>query len=338
MIVTLTPNPAVDLTYRLPVLTAGRSHRVGAPQRRAGGKGVNTAGVLARMGVEHRCAAAVGAEVAPWWEQDLRARGVQPLTVTVHAPHRTRSTTAYVTDDGEATLLSEEGECCPAQAWSELTERVLDALSGSGAGQRDPSSRSVLAVCGSLAPDTPLDPLLGLVSRALEQGVAVVVDGSGPWLRAVLPLRPTLVRPNASEAHGVTGETDAAASARRLVELGARAAVVSSGEEGAVLQTPAGAWRARPGARLNGNPTGAGDAATAAIVTHLAQGDPAAEPDRWPELLVAAVAWSGAAVLSPLAGDVDPADVRRLTAEVGVQRLAGDDIPEQHEHDDEETP
>ena len=50
MIVTVTCNPAVDLTYRVPRLTPGAVHRVARVEERAGGKGVNVARVLAQLG------------------------------------------------------------------------------------------------------------------------------------------------------------------------------------------------------------------------------------------------------------------------------------------------
>jgi len=58
---------------------------------------------------------------------------------------------------------------------------------------------------------------------------------------------------------------------------------------------------ARLPAPLSGNATGAGDAAVAAVARLLAGGveDPAA-------LLQRATAWSAAAVLAPLAGEVHP--------------------------------
>ena len=50
MIVTVTPNPAVDVTYGLDALRPGQVHRVRTVTTRAGGKGVNVARVLARLG------------------------------------------------------------------------------------------------------------------------------------------------------------------------------------------------------------------------------------------------------------------------------------------------
>jgi hypothetical protein len=50
MIVTVTPNLALDVTYELPELRPGHAHRVRAVHSRAGGKGVNVAPVLASLG------------------------------------------------------------------------------------------------------------------------------------------------------------------------------------------------------------------------------------------------------------------------------------------------
>jgi tagatose 6-phosphate kinase len=50
MIVTVTPNLALDVTYELPELRPGHAHRVRAVHSRAGGKGVNVARVLASLG------------------------------------------------------------------------------------------------------------------------------------------------------------------------------------------------------------------------------------------------------------------------------------------------
>ncbi|MFX0537150.1 1-phosphofructokinase family hexose kinase [Ornithinimicrobium sp. Y1847] len=315
MIVTLTPNPAIDVTYQGSSLRPGQSHRVDAPRRRAGGKGVNTAGVLARMGVDHLCAAVIDTALLEWWERELTARRIEPLTVAASPPYRTRTTIAHVDEEGVATLLNEAGTPPPRQAWQDVGHRARLALQEPGTG------RPVLAISGSLAAGTDLGMLLGLVEDALAGGAAVIVDGSGDWLGAVLELGPTLVRPNAAEAAETTGEHDPYAAARVLVERGASAAMVSSGEEGAYLHTGSGTWRARPGRVLRGNPTGAGDAATAAIAARLATTDLDREPDAWPDLLREAIAWSGASVLADLAGDLDVDAVPELAGAAVIERL-----------------
>ena len=46
MILTVTPNPAIDLTWHVDRLTPGATHRVPTGASRAGGKGLNAARVL----------------------------------------------------------------------------------------------------------------------------------------------------------------------------------------------------------------------------------------------------------------------------------------------------
>lgn len=52
MIVTITPNPAIDLTWRVSRLAPGTTHRMPTGTSRAGGKGLNVARVLLQTGHE----------------------------------------------------------------------------------------------------------------------------------------------------------------------------------------------------------------------------------------------------------------------------------------------
>jgi tagatose 6-phosphate kinase len=70
-----------------------------------------------------------------------------------------------------------------------------------------------------------------------------------------------------------------------------------------------------PPRALTGNPTGAGDAASAALVAGLLDDSP------WPQRLMDAVALSAAAVCAPLAGHFDPVVYRELRREIIVREL-----------------
>ncbi|SHI18106.1 pfkB family carbohydrate kinase [Streptomyces sp. 3214.6] len=52
MILTVTLNTALDVTYRVPALRPHASHRVTEVRERPGGKGLNVARVLAALGHE----------------------------------------------------------------------------------------------------------------------------------------------------------------------------------------------------------------------------------------------------------------------------------------------
>ncbi len=72
---------------------------------------------------------------------------------------------------------------------------------------------------------------------------------------------------------------------------------------------------AAPPEALRGNPTGAGDAASAALAVGIAEGSD------WPHRLADAVALSAAAVAAPLAGSFDAELYRRLLGQVEVREL-----------------
>ena len=52
MILTVTPNPAIDLTWHVERLTPGTTHRSAPGAFRAGGKGLNVARVLHQAGYD----------------------------------------------------------------------------------------------------------------------------------------------------------------------------------------------------------------------------------------------------------------------------------------------
>lgn len=98
-----------------------------------------------------------------------------------------------------------------------------------------------------------------------------------------------------------TGIADPLDAARALARAGARTVVASLGADGLLAVTPDGSWRARLPAEVvvRGNPTGAGDAAVAALAVALVERTP------WPQALAHAVALSAAAVRAPYAGRFD---------------------------------
>ena len=107
---------------------------------------------------------------------------------------------------------------------------------------------------------------------AAAEGARVAVDGSGEVLREALPLRPWLVKPNRDELaqlYGVCVRTreEALPLARRLCSDGARNALVSLGEEGAVLACESGGEYAMPAFPGRAADTvGAGDSLLAGFI------------------------------------------------------------------------
>ncbi len=128
-----------------------------------------------------------------------------------------------------------------------------------------------------------------------------------------VPPPPEGGRPIAAPTRATEAEALPASLARRLVEAGAGAAVVSAGADGLVASWGGRLLAVAPPRVVVGNATGAGDAASAALAVALARGLPPKDALR------RAVALSAAAVAAPLAGDVDPDVLAELEPLVTVR-------------------
>jgi fructose-1-phosphate kinase PfkB-like protein len=98
--------------------------------------------------------------------------------------------------------------------------------------------------------------------------------------------------------------------------------LLSLGAEGMIAVTARELLHAHLPQRLSGNPTGAGDAAVAACATLLDAGERDTET-----ILRRATAWSAAAVLMPLAGEISTRH-REFEHAVVLERLDARSVPD----------
>ncbi|MGW0117685.1 1-phosphofructokinase family hexose kinase [Streptomyces sp. NPDC003327] len=306
MILTVTLNTALDLTYRVPALVPHASHRVTQVIERPGGKGLNVARVLDALGYETVATGFAGGPTGALLRERLAAHSTV-RDALVETADATRRTVAVVdASTGDTTQLNEPGPTVTATEWAAFRERFAALLDGAAA----------VALCGSLPPGIHVGAYADLVRTARAAGVPVLLDTSGEPLRRGVAARPDLVKPNAEELARLTGAREPGRATRDARRRGAHAVVSSLGPEGLLAATPDGIWRAAPPAAVRGNPTGAGDSAVAGLLAGLVDGAP------WPERLARAVALSAATVLSPVAGEFDASAYEELLPRVTVTEEA----------------
>jgi len=300
MILTVTLNPALDVTYGVPALVPGTSHRAAVRGSRAGGKGINVARVLHQLGHEVLATGVLAGDVGEAIARDLGASGVPHDFV--RARTGASRTTVTVVDDSldDATVLNEPGPVLADLDWNAFTARYATYRP------------QVVVLAGSLPPGLPADAYAQLYAMTEAE---CLVDATGPALVEAARAGADVLLPNAAETHEATGHDDPARAAAALVAYGAKAVVVSLGADGLLAVTPERSWRAYAPERLRGNPTGAGDALAAALAATT--GLP------WPARIVEAIAWSAAAVPMPLAGEVDLPTLERIRSEVVVHEQEG---------------
>lgn len=288
MILTATPNPALDLTWVVESLQVGGTHRAEVGAVRAGGKGLNVARVAHAAGADVRTVTTVGGATGDEFRHDLEASGVPHRLIPVAAS--TRRSAAWVDDAlGDTTIVNELGVNPSDEEWT----RVVDAI------REEVTAASVLVIAGSLPPGAPPSLLPQLIG--LGAGIDVIVDTSGAGLLAAADAGAAVLKPNRAELVEATGRADPIDGARELLRRGAGLVLVSLGADGLCAVSGEAVLQARLPQPLAGNPTGAGDAAVAAAACLMDDGIHDTET-----ILRRAAAWSAAAVLMPLAGEISP--------------------------------
>ncbi|MEV7426349.1 MULTISPECIES: 1-phosphofructokinase family hexose kinase [unclassified Streptomyces] len=320
MILTVTLNTALDITYRTPALVPHTTHRVDAVVERPGGKGLNVARVLAALGHETVVTGFAGGRTGDVLRELLGGCGpmgprgagarrpsgtpyARPVDALLPISGSTRRTIAVVdAATGDTTQLNEPGPTVSAAEWTAFLSCYDRLVTGADA----------VALCGSLPPGVHVGAYAELIRRARGAGVPVLLDTSGEPLRRGIAARPDLVKPNADELALLTGSREPLVAARDARRRGAHAVVASLGPGGILAATPDGVWRAAPPAPVKGNPTGAGDSAVAGLLSGLVERLP------WPARLSRAVALSTATVLAPVAGEFDASVYEDLLPRVTV--------------------
>ncbi|RZU53508.1 tagatose 6-phosphate kinase [Krasilnikovia cinnamomea] len=304
MILTVTLNPALDVTYTVDAISAHATHRVRHVVSQPGGKGVNVARILHAVGEPVLVTGLLGGVTGAFVMTQLDAAGVPVSFVRIQGECRR---TVTVVDAGEATGFWEPGPTVTPAEWGRFVEHYAALV----------RLARVVVLSGSLPTGLPADAYAVLIRTAAAHRVRTILDSSGEALWLGIAARPDIAKPDAEElaerlaatatvvSHPCIGDDDVG-PARQVLRLGARAVVVSHGRRGLVGLTGDQAWRVAAPEAITGNAAGAGDACVAALARALHDGTP------WPAPLADAVAMSAAAAGAPVAGVVDQDTYCRL--------------------------
>jgi len=265
-IATLSLNPAIDQTARVPNFTAGRVNRVEWEQADAGGKGVNVASFLADAGLKATATGLLGsANTEPFVELFAR-KGI--LDRCLRLPGRTR-VNVKITDPvlDQVTDINFPG-LSPMPADLVRLIETIDALC---------EDTDWFVLSGSVPAGVPSHVYADLVKRLRGLGKRVVLDTSGAPLAEATSSAPDIVKPNIDElaelvGRPLSGHTEVIAAARALIQGGVGLVAVSMGADGALFVEGGAVVLATPPTIEVKSTVGAGDAMVAGIVTGTLRG------------------------------------------------------------------
>ena len=310
-VVTLTLNPALDMSSAVDALIPDEKLRCTDPLLDPGGGGLNVSRAMAALGGESLALVALGGLTGDRLAGLIRAEGVAFLALT--APGETRLS---LTVTEEATGRQYRF-MLPGPRWEEADqERVFTLLRASA------RAGAYGVISGSQPPGVPVD-FPARLARAMP-GLNVVLDTSGPALREALahPIPDlAILRMDDAEAEklaegSLVTRSDTADFAQSLVERGvARQVVISRGPEGSVLVDRDHRIFARAGKVKVKSTVGAGDSFVAGLVLSLARGE-------GPEAALSfASASASAAVMTDATQLCRPEDVMRLLPECVISQV-----------------
>jgi 1-phosphofructokinase family hexose kinase len=312
MILTVTLNAAIDRTVAVPNFRLGHRHRAVESRTVAGGKGINVARALNRLGRPVIATGFAGGPTGLRVLEQLREEAV--LTDFTRIAGETRINMAVIDPtSGEQTEINERGPAVSPEEVEAFVARLGYLADGA----------KLCVIAGTLPPGAGVDLYARLVKDLGERGVPVVLDAEGEAMLAGLRAGATIVTPNEREAEELVGQEfsdrhDLVHGLSELIRLGAGEAAITR-PEGCVAALGEGSERRFVEVRTEPldavSTVGSGDAFVAGYVAARYDGRPAGE------CLAYGVACGAESTQHFGAGTVDRNQVERLLGEVHVQDL-----------------
>lgn len=264
-ILTLTLNPALDLTVRVAQLQPGEVNRSQALLTHAAGKGINVAQVLADLGHKLTVSGFLGEDNQQPFNALFARRGF--VDAFIRVPGEIRSNIKLAEDDGRVTDVNGPGPLVSEFAQQALIDKI-DQIA---------ASHDAVVVAGSLPRGVSAQWLHHLLLRLKAMGLKVILDTSGEALKQGLSAGPWLIKPNTEELSDALGRdiSDLAAqvaAATALQAQGVEHVVISHGAEGVNWFSRGPALQALPPKVSVASTVGAGDSLLAGMVHGLLSG------------------------------------------------------------------
>ncbi len=313
MIITVTLNTALDKTLEVPNFTPGRRHRTVDQKTMPGGKGVNIARAIKRLGQPVIATGLTGGATGGRIVEALNDEAVLNSFVRIREESRTNTAVLDPTT-GLHTEINERGPAITSQELDLFREKLMYLAQGA----------SICVFAGSLPRGVEPDIYADLIRAVRKLGVTTIIDTDGEPLRHAVRAEPEVVSPNELEAEELVGyefndTDDRAAAVAEMVRLGPAEAImtVSDGCFAQVVESGAPVlYRVTVEPLEARSPIGSGDAFLAGYVAARYAGR------REVDCLRFGVACGAESTQHIGAGILEPGKVERIFETVAAERLS----------------
>ncbi|MDK6233164.1 hexose kinase [Aerococcus sanguinicola] len=267
MILTVTMNPSIDISYPIDHLEIDGVTRCQDVSKTAGGKGLNVARVIHQLGEDVLTTGILGGHHGAFIKDQLDRDGIKNAFSTCAG--ETRDSIAIL-HEGKQTEILESGPTISKEeeaAFLDQFQGLLDQV-------------DTMTISGSMAKGLSPDLYTELIRRAAQAGVATLLDSSGQFLADAIASsdKPLLIKPNHHELGDLIGETLDPSDLDSLHQAllnprfqGIEWIVVSLGGEGAFVKHQDKFYKANIPSIEVVNPVGSGDSTIAGLAIAISQ-------------------------------------------------------------------
>jgi tagatose 6-phosphate kinase len=311
MILTVAPNPSIDRELVIPSFRLGEIHRPQQVLSLAGGRGLNVARAIRRLGGAVKTCLLLAGHNGRWIAGQLEKEGID--YAAAWAGGETRISTSIIDPDAKTlTEIYERSEPISPQEWTYFEQTLQTAVKGA----------AWATFSGSLPIGAPKEGFARLLMMMRACGIPCIVDTRDEYLRGALRMGPEIVKVNAAEAAAIVGQEisswdTAIQAAQTLRSMGAQVAMITLGEQGAIAASPQGAWIGHSPVVQAFAPVGSGDAFLGGLALAFARGE------ELPQAFRLAIAAGTANTLTLGPAMVDAQTVAELAPQVIIEPVRG---------------
>ncbi|OTO01338.1 hexose kinase [Enterococcus sp. 5B3_DIV0040] len=311
MIVTVTMNPSIDISYPLAVLNLDTVNRTNQVSKTAGGKGLNVTRVIHDLKGDVLATGVLGGFHGAFIAEELKRAGIKHNFTAIREESRD---SIAILHEGNQTEILEAGPTVSKEEQEAFLGNFKEVI----------KNAEIVTVSGSLAKGFPSNFYGELVQLTEEQSVKILVDTSGENLKQLLvgEHKPFLIKPNLEELEGLLGQDfsidnldELCAALNQTIFDGVEWIVVSLGKAGALAKYQDSFYQVTIPTIKAVNPVGSGDATIGGFAYGLSQ-------QLTPiELLKLCMATGMANAQEERTGHVDPKNVQAHIEEIIVKKI-----------------
>ena len=265
MILTITANPSVDISYQLEKFNIDDVTRTSDIKKHAGGKGIHVGYVLKELGTKPVHSGFAGGKLGEFIEEGLEDRGQEARFVKIKGD--TRNCIAIL-HEGKQTEILEAGPTISKKEEEEFLNK-LDQIS---------EGCHIINISGSLPKGLTSDFYKEIIKYAKKHDKFVSVDTSGKTLKDMINAeeKPDLIKPNETEIADVLGRKIEKKDLKEILQeepfKDIPYIIVSMGKDGAMVKIKDKIYNAKVPKVEAVNPVGSGDSSLAGALFAIDEG------------------------------------------------------------------